>query len=233
MSALEQTPLPSSSDRRRAERMKLDRVLHALVGRHDGVFVDLSVRGARIRHGGALRRGATTRIVFLWERERFSATAEVLASRIACLGTRDGESATYESRFRFVSMDEASSALLARVLVAMSNDALRAWVGNLKGFDDKPAGHRAAPGTAGFLRCRRVHMRWEKKWTRNPEQPPDGFLLPAGTAPSEVNALCEAWESMDDDGRRLLQLTATAVVESAIADCVRSNGERFRNVLDP
>lgn len=216
MSALEQTPLPSSSDRRRSDRTRLDRVLHALVGRYNGLFVDLSMRGAKIRHEGALRRGATTRIAFTWERERFSATAEVLASRVVSLGTRDGESATYESRFRFVTVDDGSSALLARVLVAMSNDALRTWVGNLKGFEE-PAGLRSTPGAAGFLRCRRVNQRWEKKWTRNTAQPADGFLLPAGTAAAEVDALCKAWESMDDDGRRLLQLTASAVVESAIA----------------
>ncbi len=217
MSALEQTPLPSSSDRRRSDRTTLDRVLHALVGRHNGIFVDLSMRGAKIRHASALRRGAATRIGFLWERERFSATAEVLASRVVSLGMREGESATYESRFRFVAMDEGSSALLARVLVAMSNDALRTWVGNLKGFEGQPGAKPATPHAAGFLRCRRIGMRWEKKWTRNTAQPPDGFLLPAGTAPAEVNALCAAWESMDGDGRRLLQLTASAVVESAVA----------------
>ena len=217
MSALEQTPLPSS-DRRRSDRTQLDRVLHALVGRHNGLFVDLSMRGAKIRHEGTLRRGATTRIVFTWERERFCATAEVLASRVVSLGTREGESATYESRFRFVTIDDGSSALLARVLVAMSNDALRTWVGNLKGFEDVPSGLRTTPGASGFLRCRRVNTRWEKKWTRNTAQPADGFLLPAGTAPAEVTALCEAWESMDEDGRRLLQLTASAVVESAIGD---------------
>lgn len=221
MSALEQAPLPTSdrrrSDRRRGDRTTLDRVLHAFVGRHAGVFVDLSMRGAKIRHAGALSRGAMMRIVFMWERERFCATAEVLASRIASLGMREGESATYESRFRFVSIDEGSSALLARVLIAMSDDALRSWVGNMKGFDEKPAARPATPGAVGFLRCRRVGMRWEKKWTRNSAQPPDGFLLPAGTTPAEVNALCAAWDSMDDEGRRLLQATASAVVETAIS----------------
>ena len=215
MSALEQTPLPSSSDRRRGDRTQLDRVLPALVGRNNGIFVDLSVRGAKVRHEGSLRRGAATRVVFMWERERFSATAEVLASRVVSLGVREGESATYESRFRFLEMDERSSELLARVLVAISNDALRNWVGNMKG--DEPSAPQAASRAVGYLRCRRVGMRWEKKWTRQTAQPADGFLLPAGTAPAEVSALCETWESLDADGRHLLQLTAIAVVESARA----------------
>ena len=215
MSALEQQPL--ASDRRRSDRTRLDRVLRALVGRHDGAFVDLSMRGAKVRHEGALRRGAEVRIVFAWEKERFSATAEVLASRIVSLGTREGESATYETRFRFVAMEQSSADLLARVLVSISNEALRTWVGNLKGFDeDRLRAASPAQSAAGFLRCRRIGNTWEKKWTRDTTQPKDGFLLPAGTEPSEVNSLCRTWEELDADGRHLVQLTASAVVEQAI-----------------
>ena len=216
MSALEQHPLPS--DRRRSERTRLDRVLRALVGRNDGVFVDLSMRGAKIRHEHALLRGAQVRIVFAWEKERFSASAEVLASRVVSLGTREGESAIYETRFRFVVMDPGSSALLARVLVTISNEALRTWVGNLKGFDDtqRASGTASAVSATGFLRCRRIAGGWEKKWTRDTTQPENGFLLPAGTDPSEVTALCDTWDALDADGRHLVQLTANAVVEQAI-----------------
>lgn len=214
MSALEQTPL--SSDRRRADRTRLDRVLRALVGRNEGVFVDFSIRGAKIRHEGALHRGSMVRIVFAWEQERFSATAEVLASRIVSLGDREGASATYESRFRFETMEPASSALLARVLIAISNDELRTWVGNLKGFDTAQVPDAPRPAAAAFVRCRRIGMRWEKKWTRDTNQPIDGFLLPAGTNPAEVAALCRTWDEMDADGRHLVRLTASAVVEEAL-----------------
>jgi len=216
MSALEQLPLPTN--RRGAERTRLTRVLTALVGRHEGVFVDISMRGAKMRHPGGLQRHSMVRIAFAWGRQRFSANAEVLASRIVCLGTRDGEPAVYESRFRFDSMTPESSELLARVIVAVGNDELRTWVGNLKGSGDEThtATQAPAPGQ-GFLRCRRVGNSWEKKWTRDPVQPKDGFVLPAGTDPAEVAALCRTWETLDDDGRHLLRLTAGAVVESALA----------------
>lgn len=217
MSALEQHSLPS--DRRRGDRTRLDHVLRALVGRNDGIFVDLSSRGAKIRHQGSLCRGSQVRIVFTWEKERFSATGEVLASRVVSLGTREGESAEFESRFRFVAIDPGASELLARVLVCLSNDALRTWVGNLKGFDEAPATARPAtpaPGATGFLRCRRIPGGWEQKWTRDTTQPKDGFLLPAGTDPAEVSALCRAWDSMDADARHLVHLTANAVVEQTL-----------------
>jgi hypothetical protein len=217
MSAVEQGPLPTSTDRRRGDRKRLDRVLPVRVGRNDGVFIDASMRGARIRHSGALRRGATVRIAFEWERQRFAATAEVLASRVVALGMRDGESATFESRLRFTAMSAESSHLLARFLGALANDELRTWVGNLKGFGDTPpAPSDPTPArAAGYLRCRRSGRGWEKKWTREAVQPRDGFLLPAGTPPAEVDALCRAWETMDDDGRQLVQRTAAAVVDAS------------------
>lgn len=216
MSAIEQLPLPSTCERRRAERKHLDRVLPVNVGRCDGVFVDVSMRGAKIRHKGALRRGATVRITFEWNRQRFSASAEVLASRVVALGVHADESTTYESRFRYVSMSLESSGLLVRVLAAIGNEELRSWVGNLKGFDDgpRPLAH-VVDRCSGYIRCRPLGLRWEKKWTRDPVQPPDGFALPAGTDPADVDSLCRAWGSMDHDARRLVQLTAAAIVDDA------------------
>ena len=201
----------SSANRRRAERTRISRILHATVGRTDGVFVDLSLRGAKIRHSGALRRGAAVRITFEWERQRFAATAEVLASRIVALGAREDQAATFESRFQFVAMSTESSEILARVLADVANDELRGWVGNLKGYG------AAEPETtrgAGFIRCRRIGMRWEKKWTRDAAQPTDGFVLPAGVDPAQVDELCRTWEATDAGGRQLVQLTAAAVVQA-------------------
>jgi hypothetical protein len=214
MSAIEQLPLPSPADRRRGDRTRLHRVLNALVGRHEGVFVDISLRGAKLRHSGALQCRSTVRIAFEWERQKFAASAEVLASRIVTLGTRDGEAATYESRFRFTSMTDGCIEILSRVIAAVGNEELRTWVGNLKGFGDDS--RVATPRAHGFIRCRRMGMRWEKKWTRDASQPIDGFVLPAGTDPSEIASLCRAWEGMDTDGRHLLRLTAEAVVQEFI-----------------
>lgn len=216
MSALEQAPLPSSRERRIGERMRLDRVLAVQVGRFDGTFVDLSSRGARIRHHGTLQRGSSVRITFTWERERFSATAQVLASRVVALGTSEAPLPLYESRFHFVYVDHASGDLLGRVLTALANEALRTWVGNLRAVDIDAGPRTQPPVPNGFIRCERINRRWQQKWTTDSKQPEHGFLLPAGTEPADVQTLCEAWDSMDEDGRHLLQLTATAVVEGAL-----------------
>lgn len=216
MSAIEQLPPPAMpADRRRESRIRLDRILATRVGRHEGIIVDVSRRGARVRHAGTLRRGSTVRVAFDWHREKFAANADVLSSRVVMLGTREGESATYETRLRFTTLETEARLLLERILETIASEELRTWVGNLKGFND-PLRSGSMPRAAGFLRCRRVGNSWEKKWTRAPKQPSDGFVLPAGTDASEVDALCRAWMEMDAEGRRLLQRTAEAVVQEAI-----------------
>ena len=211
MSALEQSSIQTAIERRRSERTQVNRVLRARTGRHDAFLVDLSMRGARIRHEGLLRRGATVRLAFGWEDARFDGAVEVLASRIVTLGAHENQPAVYESRVRFASMTADAMELLARVIGGLAAEELRTWVGNLQG-DNAPLSH-GGPQPLGFIRCRYVHRRWEMKWTREASQPSDGFTLPAGTARAEVDALCAAWEGMDDDSRHLVRITANVVAQ--------------------
>ena len=59
-----------------------------------------------------------------------------------------------------------------------------------------------------FMRCRLLGQRWVKCWTRIPEQPEDGFTVPAKLSEGEVEILCEAYQTMDADGRDLIRATA-------------------------
>ena len=215
MSALAQSP-PSfaPSERRIGRRIRLDRVLPARIGRHDGTLVDLSMRGAKIRHAGSLQRGATVRITFPWDRVRFSAVAETLSSRILALGMGKDASPMYESRLHFVYIDPAAFRLLQRVLSALEDEMLRTWVGNLYATGETI--RLLPPVACGFLRCRPVGTGWETKWTREKTQPEDGFLLPAETDSSDLRTLCRAWESMNKDSRHLVRLIAAAVVEGTL-----------------
>ena len=126
MSALELTPLTAVSERRGSDRTRLDRVLHALVGRNNGIFVDLSMRGAKIRHEGAVRRGASVRLVFLWERDRFSATAEGYTLSVVEPRTEPGEDLFVEFRITgpdgqpVGELDEVNGVILAGVVDGFS-----------------------------------------------------------------------------------------------------------------
>lgn len=76
---------------------------------------------------------------------------------------------------------------------------------------DRTAAHATTPAataTAGFIRCRFLGDRWHKKWTRNADQPADGFTLPAAVSEIDVARLCRSYERIDADARDLLRLMA-------------------------
>lgn len=107
----ESTPL---FDRRKSHRLRLPSQLPVRIGRRDGILVDLSTRGARVRHAGSLELGMEIRLSFDLDDERFSATARVLASRVVGFGTAAGTS--YESRISFGDLPEEMLDLVRSLL---------------------------------------------------------------------------------------------------------------------
>lgn len=230
MSALEIDALPENpADRRREPRLRLTSAVPARIGRGEGSLVDLSLHGMRVRHSTPAGRGTRVRVSFEWRGERFAATAEVLASRVAAL-TADGGT-LFESRLRFVDLAADGREMLDRVLGTIRNRDLRRWVANLRGWTDEEttphanvvprdgrvAAPSATPSLNAFLRCRFRDGRWEKQWTRDATQPLNGFVLPASVDPGEIARLCSTYEQIDADGRHLLRLMAAAVVKEGVA----------------
>lgn len=197
------------SDRRRFPRLRLTEPVRTVIGRGVGTLVDVSANGARIRHDSPVALGARVRVTFDWKGERFEATAEVLASRVASLG--DGT--RFESRLRFLAMPERSQEILARTMTDVLDDDLRKWVANLRGWDhdDQQTGDVHHQGT--YIRCRYVNGQWQQTHTRDPLPPGDGFTVPADTDPSEIRTLRRTFENSDEEGRSLIRLITGAVAK--------------------
>lgn len=221
MSALEQGSL-KDFERRSTPRLRVAGTIPALIGRGEGVLIDLSERGAKLRHSTMVRRGAVVRISFEWERVRFSASAEVLASRLVSLGN-EKLPAMYESRLRFTKVDSAAAQVLARTLDAIAGRDARRWVANLRGWSDEIANVTQLTSTS-FIRCRLAGIRWEVKCTHDATQPEDGFVLPSTLDDNEIVKLCADFLRADSDGRHVIRLLAAAAVEEALA---ASNRQHF------
>ena len=185
MSAIEQTS-HAVNERRSAPRLRVAGTIPALIGRGAGFLVDLSERGAKIRHSTMLRRGATVRLAFEWDRGRFSASAEVVGSRVVSIGNAE-QPAMYESRLRFLAVAPDAERVLSRTLDSLAGRDMRRWVANLRGWTDE-IDHTPAPApvTTAYLRCRLHDMRWDVKATNDVTQPAVGFLLPSGIDVNEI-----------------------------------------------
>ncbi len=211
VSALEQIPF---SNRRMTERLRVAGAITVVFGRGEGVLVDLSPHGARIRHFAPVRRGAAVRVTFEWEGARFLATAEVLASRVIRLGLGP----SYESRVRFTIVDGLSERVLAAVLDRIAGRTARRWVANLRGWSDEVQEEEIAPlSHHSFIRCRLLGIRWEIKRTTDTVQPEDGFLLPSESSDADIESLCDNYSRGDDEQRKFIRVLATAAIEQALS----------------
>jgi hypothetical protein len=214
MNAIEQTT-PASEDRRGAPRMRLGGKHPILIGRGDGVVMDVSETGARVRHSTATRRGERIRLSLEWEGERFSAHAEVLACRVVSIG--NGGGTTFESRLRFVSMPPGAAEVLQRTMQALQQRDMRRWVANLRGWgSEDERGDEFVNIASSLVRYRLCGNSWEKKCTTNGVQPDDGFVVPADVDESEVATLCRTYQGLDRDGRRIVRLMAAEVVAHVV-----------------
>lgn len=218
MSAIATTSLPA--ERRASARLRIGGTHPVRLGRTDGVLIDISERGARVRHLAAVRRGETVRLALEWQGERFAAQAEVLASRVVSMG--NGAGTIYDSRLRFLSMPDDAREILTRTLAGFETRDLRRWVANLRGWEPHPEPIRhPALVTKTFVRYQLRGIWWEKKVTHDPAQPEDGFVIPADVDESEITSLCRTYEKLDTGGREIIRLIAAQVVAEAAETAAR------------
>ncbi len=214
MSAIEQTPLSlpkPMTERRDATRLRIANHILVLIGRGEGALLDLSTRGARVRHAVQARRSTNVRLSFDWENDRFVAMAEVLSSHVVALGHGDVPT-LYESRLRFRLISENDEQILDRVIAAIQFGSERRWIDNLEGNSQPDRRATTTVTTGSYLRCRLIGRRWERKWTHDRTQPHDGFLLPESIDAKEVDKLCRSYEEQDDNGRALIRMIAAASI---------------------
>jgi hypothetical protein len=211
MSALEQGS-PATQERRISQRFHVAGTVSVVMGRGEGVLIDLSEHGARVRHSTPARRGSSVRVSFEWSGARFSASAEVLAARVVSLG--NGPS--YESRVRFTDLNPDSQTVLLAAIDGIVGRDVRKWVNNLRGWTDDVQ-TTAAPLPAGtFIRCHLHGTWWERKVTSNTTQPAEGFLLPAETSQTEIETLCTSYVRGNEEERNMIKLMSGAAVEHVL-----------------
>ena len=211
MSALPHPP----KDQRRAPRLRPITILPVRIGRGDGILVDLSTGGARVRHSAPALLWCSLRLLIVADETPITLDAEVLSSRVSCLGT--GHSPThYETRLRFRRIQKAQAAALAALVATLDTRRLRRLVDNMHGWFDEPQRSHERARPPCFLRVTRDGSSWIRRRTSRPGQPDDGFVLPGDTDPIEIDLLCKTYERLDDDGRQLIRSMAAAAIDEGV-----------------
>jgi PilZ domain len=102
-------------DRRRSGRFEPLMQIPARVGRREGVVLNVSHRGARVRHPGSLKPNELVDLAFPYADGQFASRARVLSCRVVPLKDPNG-AIVFESRFAFVNPSPEAMALLEKLL---------------------------------------------------------------------------------------------------------------------
>lgn len=236
------------SERRRKRRVSPSRKLYGRVGHVGVLLVDVSESGARVEHyNRRFQTGSTITLEIEWESRAFRAECQVMSSRVHRFIPGDKGATVYQSGVLFRRMNDESKEVLKELVNRLVTRGLAEQVANARGIGpvlqrDMPtfrsgvvnAGGRPKEAGSegpsrlirenpltdqiGFIRCRKLGARWERKWTLDPEQPRDGFTILASENKLEIDMLCETWDSGDESAKRFIRDCARMSIETALAE---------------
>lgn len=236
----------SGQERRKKKRVRLTRGLLAKLGTIGVVVLDVSETGSRVEHFTRMQTGARTRLRFSWENRSVTAECIVISCKVHRFFPGDAGSTVYQSGLLFTEYADDSLTTLKAMVSAFVARSLAEQVANARGIgpvlqNDMPVFRGGVVATtevdmksasmnkylmpetaneaatrSGYIRCRFTHQRWEKKWTREYEEPTEGFTVLATEPPDQIEKLCQTYSKADPDTRRLIRLCAQMSVEESV-----------------
>lgn len=199
--------------------MKLERPLFARFGPIGVIILDLTEKGARIEHLVYLERGRAQPLRFEWERKVYEATAQVKACKVHRFAAGDDGQTVYQSGLEFTDYAETGEDALRDMTTTIVARSLAEQVANLRGSVRYPedGGKRVIKGgdaetdmpiDRGYVRCNFLGDRFEKKWSRSPDQPTLGFTISAAEPSENIDQLCDTYLKGNADDRKLIGILA-------------------------
>lgn len=205
---------PKGEERRKFGRIQLTENLPASVDGVPARVVEISVTGARLLHEQRFPRSATNTLRIQWHGQNISLQCEAVRSMLV----RPNE---YQSGVRFVNTHDESDKMLRALIGEYVTRALNEQIANARGVP--PIGgytYQVGKGDR-YRRCEFVDGGWKKSETRDMSQPPKGFTISAEVDPGHVQMLCQTWLTLDEEGRRLMQILAQLSIDKREGTPVR------------
>jgi hypothetical protein len=212
-----------TNDRREFQRLRLAKPILAQLDSKSALILDIGVGGAFIEHYGVAEPGQQFTLTFRWMGEDVEFLAEVIRSSEVRKPGGDLQSVVAHTAVHFVEGSGDAGARLNDMMATFVGKVLAAQKANASGDSGDSAGARilAQLGEARRMRTRgyvAYHLKdgsWSRVSTDSPLQPPDGFTVAAYEDEEELAQLCSAYESANDEGRRLIRLVAELSALSA------------------
>lgn len=198
------------NDRRKFERLRLPKPILALLDGENALILDIGISGAFIEHYGKTKAGERFTLLFRWKGTDVEFVSEV-AHTVIVRKTESSEVSHTGLRFT-QPIGEAEKRLndmvgtfVGKVLAAQKANAVATQPSDSALID---LGGARRSRTRGFLTFRFQDGKWSREISESPVQPSNGFTVAGYEEDDELESLCQAYETADEEGRRLIKLVA-------------------------
>ncbi|MGN6182555.1 MAG: PilZ domain-containing protein [Thermoanaerobaculia bacterium] len=204
------------SDRREFQRLKLSKPILGTLGSANALVLDIGMAGAFVEHYGTAEPGEKLDLTFRWQGEEVAFHCEVVRSSVVKQPGGDGKSVLSQTGLHFETPVGDSNDKLQNLIADFVGRILAAQKANAAGETGRSAGETilATIGQArrsrsrGYVSYRLKDGRWWRIPTTSAVQPLDGFTVGDHEDELEVETLCNAYETADDEGKRLIRMVA-------------------------
>lgn len=193
-------------ERRRYQRVTLNRPLAAKMNAAKAFVIDVSIIGVRIAHQEDLPMGRTYRLAFEWEGEQIAYDCEVV--RTAPDKPDAAGRMIHHSGLRLLQPIGASAVSLRSLIAAHVMRALDEQKANARGIPPLAATFKSGLKETSYLVCRYVRNQWQKTSSKESQQPLDGFTVSSKEDPMQIDMLCKTYETADFNGRKMIRAMA-------------------------
>jgi hypothetical protein len=210
-----------SEERRRFTRMKLAKPILGMVKGQSALILDVGMTGAFVEHYGEAKPGERTTLSFNWKSEEIGFECEIRRTATIRPAGGKGEAMVSHSAMEFKKPFGSSDARLQDMMATFVGRMLAAHKSNAAAQDDGTGatliqlGQARHSRTRGFLRYTYNGKVWKVTPTTLPTQPPHGFTVGAYEDQDELETLCRAYETADNEGRSLIRLVAELSADAA------------------
>lgn len=200
--------------------MKLGKPLLGSMDGQSALILDIGMAGAFVEHYGAVRAGDRFRLSFRWKGQEIAFLSEVRRSNIIRTA-QDGQGAVSHSGIELIEAVGDSAAKLQDMMATFVGRVLAAQKANASADTEQGTtilfemGDARRSRTHGFLIYEFDGKKWKCTHTQNGKQPRNGFTVAAYEDEEDLETLCRAWETADEQGREMIRLAAELSVNSA------------------
>lgn len=205
-------------ERRRFHRLDLPA---PIPGNFDGAAVrvaDVGLVGILIFHEGPLEPERTGILSFEWEGRSLEFDCRVVHCSPNAPGTwHSGLEVVAAVGDSDVALRKFIAESVARIVAAQEANAFgnreSNWIDSDRTLTAVGSARKA--GMTGFTTWRLVDGVWKKAASLLPDQPKDGFTVPAWEEEEQIERLRRSYETADEDGRKFLRVLAELSISEA------------------